>query len=115
MQFRYYGVNDKNNYPPATVIPSLYNRLIGGTLLRDYGLVSHLGIQGIPGTEFYLNGDEHPIYIGDTGIYEIDLEDKGQINYIRFTEEALNRYEIDDSDEVRLLIDIIYEGAGIKL
>jgi hypothetical protein len=35
--------------------------------------VSHLGIQGIPGTTFYLNQNGDPITIGITGVYEIDL------------------------------------------
>lgn len=114
MQFRYYGYEDKNNYPPNDVLPNMYGKLVSGNILRDYGIVSHLGIQGIPGTEFYLNDGQHPIYIGDTGIYEIDLEDRGQISRIRFSEKSLSKYEDEDYDEVRLLIDIVYEGAGVN-
>jgi hypothetical protein len=66
-----------------------------------------LGIQGRPGTMMFLNGQEYPIVIGETGIFEIDLQNYGQIFSIRFTAESLDDYqEFDD----RLLIDIIYEG-----
>lgn len=55
----------------------------------------------------FLNGQEYPIIIGETGIFEIDLQNYGQIFSIRFTAESLDDYqEFDD----RLLIDIIYEG-----
>lgn len=124
-QFRYYGINDSRNYPNSNIIQEfdLHTRLTKGTLLRDYGLVSHIGIQGIPGTLFYLNGTEHPIRIGDTGIYELDLEGRGQISSIQIPASSLGLYEpyvLDEegnilqqnSDDINLYIDIVYEGAG---
>ena len=59
---------------------------------------------------FYLNDSNYPIVIGETGIYEIDLQNYGQIYSIRFTSESLNEYSIGKD---RLLIDIIYEGSGV--
>jgi hypothetical protein len=41
------------------------------------GSISQLGIQGRPGTSFYLNGSTLPIVLGETGIYEIDLQNYG--------------------------------------
>lgn len=55
----------------------------------------------------FLNGQEYPIVIGETGIFEIDLQNYGQIFSIRFTAESLDDYQKFDD---RLLIDIIYEG-----
>jgi hypothetical protein len=66
-----------------------------------------LGIQGRPGTMMFLNGQEYPIVIGETGIFEIDLQNYGQIFSIRFTGDSLDDYQEHDD---RLLIDIIYEG-----
>ena len=43
-------------------------------------------------------------------IYEIDLQNYGQIYSIRFTAESLNEYSLGKD---RLLIDIIYEGSGV--
>lgn len=113
-QFRYYGENDARNYPNSEIILNfdLSTRLTKGTLLRDYGLVSHIGIQGIPGTLFYLNGTEHPIRIGDTGIYELDLEGRGQISSIQMPASSLDLYGKGNNDDINLYIDIVYEGAG---
>jgi hypothetical protein len=55
----------------------------------------------------FLNGQEYPIVIGETGIFEIDLQNYGQIFSIRFTGDSLDDYQEHDD---RLLIDIIYEG-----
>ena len=49
--------------------------------------------------------------MGITGIYELDLEDYGQIFEIRFSSESLTDYGTAGSTD-RLLIDIVYEGAG---
>jgi hypothetical protein len=41
-----------------------------------------LGIQGPDGLKFYLNSSSSPIAIGETGIYELDLEGIGRISAI---------------------------------
>ena len=108
-QFRYYGSSNKNNYPKLS---NYYGILTQGNIFKDYGVVSKLGIQGKPGIKFYLNNSRHPISIGETGIYELDLENIGRINSIRFDYKDLEYYDQDFLGE-RLLIDIVYEGAGI--
>lgn len=112
-QFRYYGDNDSRNYP---YFANYYGTLVGGNILHNYGAVSHLGVQGMPGTKFYLNNSPFPITIGRTGIYELDLEGMGQITAIRFDRDSVEMYRNPSSpaDEVRLLVDIIYEGAGVN-
>lgn len=102
-QFRYYGDNDSRNYPTNLNMDQLvYNNIFGGL-----SSITQMGIQGRPGTTMFLNGQEYPIIIGETGIFEIDLQNYGQIFSIRFTSESLDAYQIHDD---RLLIDIIYEG-----
>lgn len=108
-QFRYYGSSSESNYP---ALSNYYGILTQGNIFKDYGAVSKLGIQGKPGTRFYLNNSAHPITIGETGIYELDLENVGRINSIRFDYRDLEYYEQGLLGE-RLLIDIVYEGAGI--
>ena len=105
-QFRYYGDGDARNYP----ITLNKNDLVYNNIFAGYGSITQLGIQGRPNTTVFLNGQDFPIVIGETGIYEIDLQNYGQIYSIRFTSESLSEYSIGKD---RLLIDIIYEGSGV--
>lgn len=103
-QFRYYGEDSTSNYPEETT----YQALAVGNIFHSYSPVTQLGIQADPGTKFYINNSTSPIMIGDTGIYELDLEGLGTISSIR----------IDKSDLAAItslnpiMIDIIYEGAS---
>lgn len=119
MQFRYYGKTDKRNYPTIGPNPiSYYNKLISGNIFENYGVISKIGIQCRPGIHFYLNGSVYPIEIGETGIYELDLEGYGQIASIRFAESSDTLTGIDEFGEGenydKLLIDIVYEGQGVN-
>lgn len=110
-QFRYYGDSQigKLNYPTELSASILWS----GKLFTDYvnGSIIKLGIQGRPNTIFSLNGGS-PIYIGDTGIYEIDLEGVGTIQSITFNKDSLTQYDGAENVNSRLLIDIVYEGTG---
>lgn len=102
-QFRYYGEGDSRNYPTNLS----REELVYQNIFNGHGSITQLGIQGQPNTTVFLNGQDFPIVLGETGIYEIDLQNYGYINSIRFTEESLARYT---GAQDRLLIDIIYEG-----
>lgn len=106
-QFRYYGDNNSNNYPSDLTKDKLTNK----NIFEGYGTITKLGIQGRGNTQVYLNGSIYPILLGVTGIYELDLEDYGQIFEIRFAPDSLDVYGTAGSTD-RLLIDIVYEGAG---
>lgn len=81
-------------------------------VLRGYGPVSHLGIQGAPGVKFYLNNSDEPITIGATGIYELNLEGIGHISALRFDMDVLgDLYDLERSLLSRVIVDIIYEGV----
>lgn len=107
-QFRYYGEDNKNNYPQYT---NYYGILHTGNILQGLGVVSQLGIQARPETKFYLNNSPHPIIIGKTGIFELDLEGRGVITSIRFDKESLTDLNAPNNTD-RLLIDVVYEGVG---
>ena len=80
-----------------------------GNIFENFSQISQLGIQGYPGTVFYLNGSDYPITLGETGIYEIDLQDRGFIHSINFIgNSAFEAY----TKGSRLLIDIVYEGKA---
>lgn len=109
-QFRYYGTTAANNYP------SMYNysgTLTGGNIFQDYGTITHLGIQGKPGTTFYLNGSDSPITIGSTGIYELNLTGLSYISAIRFDPTTIHNLDKDNSTR-GILIDIIYDGIEVS-
>lgn len=104
-QFRFYGENHPSNYPEGLGTKELVNN----NIFAQYGSITQMGIQGRPGTVLYLNNSTYPIVVGETGIYEIDLENYGQIYSIRFSGDSLKAY---DNGNDRLLIDIIFEGAS---
>ena len=108
MQFRYRGENDLNNFPKYS---NYANILINGNVFKDYGLISKLGIQGPVGLKFYLNSLTNPIMIGETGIYELDLENVGRITSIQFDANDLSNFYNDQLQSDQLLIDIVYEGG----
>lgn len=103
-QFRYYGASDARNYPDN--ISNYWGTLVRGNIFKNHTGISHLGIQGIPGTKFYINHSPHPITIGYTGIYELEFNEKGLIYSIQFDSSTLEWYE---TSQDRLLIDIVYE------
>lgn len=108
MQFRYHGPNHPDNYP---LFNSYKDMLTVGNIFKDYGPVSHLGIQAPPGVKFYLNGSSSSIMVGDTGIYELELENVGRINSIRFDKNDLVTFYEERQVSDLLIIDMIYEGV----
>ena len=86
-QYRYYGKGNANTYPS-----DLDDAKLTSGNLFDGIAISQLGIQGRPNTCFYLNDSVFPIVLGETGIYELDLDTsklvyvsniKGVITFIR--------------------------------
>lgn len=111
-QFRYYSEDIENinsNYPSNINKQSL----VAGNIFANYMPISKLGIQSIPGTKFYLNNSSSPIIIGNTGIFELDLNKQVEIIALRFDAKSIQF--INDNFNAYLIIDIIYEGEGEKL
>ncbi len=103
-QFRFYGADNAKNYPEVCT----YQALAAGNIFKNYSPVTQLGIQADPGFKFYLNNSDDPIQVGDTGIYELDLEGLGTISRIRVSKNTLD--SITEGNPI--MIDIIYEGAS---
>ena len=107
MQFRYFGPDHEQNQPLGLTSTDLSE----GNIFASYPKVSQLGIQGPPGIKFYINDNiNNPIFLGDTGIYELDLEGLGIIYQLNFDKSEMDTV-ITGVSENRLLIDIIYEGG----
>lgn len=104
MQFRFVE-NEHSLNSPLTLTR---DDLTSGSLLYKYGPVSQLGIQAPTGFKFYLNDGVSPIRIGETGIYELDLEGIGRIYKLKITSDELEKLSAGNY----LVIDIVYEGGG---
>jgi hypothetical protein len=87
------------------------NALINGSAFNRYLPIYHLGIQTLPGTQFYVNGGNNSIIIGNTGIYELDLEGLSEITALKFTKESITA--IENTDGAYIIIDIIYEDMEV--
>lgn len=70
-----------------------------------------LGIQTLPGTAFYLNGNAtRPILIGNTGIYELNLNNLSQITSLAFDSSSMDL--IDGQENGALIVDMMYEDGS---
>lgn len=105
-QIRYYGENNAKNYPNDISM----TKLVNGTAFKSNNqniLISQLGIQTLPGTKFYLNDSANAIIVGNTGIYELDLEGISTINLLKFDRGSMNL--ISQNLEAYLIIDYLFE------
>lgn len=50
---------------------------------------SKLGIQGLPGTKFKIGGQD--LYLGETGIFDLELQNNIQLSELFFYEESLDK------------------------
>ena len=108
MQFRYYGDDEKvidKNQPKGATAQQFQN----GSVFKDFLPFTQLGIQTWPGTHFYLNNAETPIIIGQTGIYELDLEGISEITNITFDSQSMQM--IQNNDNAYLIVDVICDIA----
>lgn len=104
IQYRYYGEGNRNNYP-TDVDSSQY---VSGDVFLETLPILQLGIQTVPGTQFYLNGSPDPIIIGSTGIYELDLQNKTEISHLKFHPNLIDNIN-DEKTNAYLIVDIVYE------
>ena len=112
-QFRFYnnaeaGKGDASNNSPKTA------EMIGfidGTIFADCFPISQLGIQALPGTRFLLNNAPETDYIliGQTGIFELDLNNQTEITNIKF--DAASMKKINDLTNAVLIVDLIYDDG----
>lgn len=101
VQFRYAGDGNSNNFPVGLTSAILAQ----GNIFSGYGNISKIVIQGIPGTAFCLNNSDYSIYLGNSGIYHLDLQNRGLITSINFIKNGI--FSMYNSSNI-LLIDIVY-------
>lgn len=103
MQFRYYGSSDNSKNSPKNIKA---NTLINGSAFNRYLPIYHLGIQTLPGVQFYLNHGADPVMVGGTGIYELNLEGLSEITSLKFTKASI---EMIEAEKAYLIVDLVYE------
>lgn len=123
-QFRYYSENNENVADTSEFVSNITleglklddgdKSIVGKLVENDSGAkIYRLGIQSLPGCKFYLNkgGTDTAIYVGNTGIFELNFEGSGQtINNIRFDENWLDRvFGNSPIPGAYLIVDVAYE------
>ena len=119
-QFRFFGdansafntftndgvLSQLDSNEPATLTS---NQLISGDrIFGDYYPIIQLGIQGIPGSKFYLNGNLDPVFLGASGIFELDLTNSSTtITALSFDRETIQL--VNSNPDGYLIIDIVYQ------
>ena len=113
-QFRFYEHNSDKNYPNGSSgkVAISYRNLTSGSIFLDYMPIIQLGIQALPGTQFYLNGSQIPVIIGHTGIYELNLDGLSEITSLKFDPKSIEA--INGNANSYLIVDIIYEEEDVK-
>lgn len=107
-QFRYFKNGSAKNYPSGVVLEDF----ITGTAFLDNYPIVHLGIQTIPGVKFYLNNTPNTLMVDSTGIFEMDLEEKTEIDAINF-ETATFKSLVEKNNNGYLIVDIVYDDGGL--
>lgn len=102
-QVRFYGDNNPNNSSDEVTKVNLEN----GLLFQKHVPITQLGIQTLPGTQVFINENPRPIIIGQTGIYELNVQGNSSINNLEFRRTSLDL--IEKSPSAYLIIDFISE------
>ena len=109
-QVRFYGNGNKsNNYPDSLTS----NELISGSVfgnITSKGRIVQLGIQTIPGVKFRLNKGLQWLVIGNTGIYDLELDGTSTIVSLSFSNDSM---ALLASQSGYLIVDYIYEEEEV--
>ena len=108
-QIRYYGDNEANKTDSKNQPRNLTSvQLRSGSAFSDYMPLKQIGIQTMPGVEFYLNGSIEPIIIGNTGIYELNVENLTDITSLSFDYKSLKMIN-DSPSTAYIIVDMLYD------
>lgn len=103
-QFRFFDSKNSNNYNEPSNITK--EGLISGSVFAPYVPIIQLGIQSLPGVQFCVNDNIDSITIGNTGIYELELDTQVSIAKLRFSSKSIEM--IENSTDLGLIVDILY-------
>ena len=104
---------------PGEKIPTHNHYTVNNNTISFKTGVCQLGIQYVPGYQFYLNNSNWDICLGKTGIYELDLNNIGLIktitlqmtnNRLPFPQDITTYGEIFNQNDIScLIIDYVME------
>ena len=106
-QVRYFGEKHSKNSDPLITKRSL----MYGTAFSNHYPIIQLGVQTLPGMKIYINGHENPVIVGQTGIYELNVDGITHITKLEFDGEVLNLIDSNNTNSY-LIVDYIYETEG---
>lgn len=75
---------------------------------KDFIPIRRLGIQTLPGTRFYLNGNTEPVIVGPSGVYELDLSSETSAVLSSLSFDIKSMEIINNLSNGYLIIDMIY-------
>ena len=104
-QLRFYNSGSAQNEPANSTTTDWAT----GNVISNFLPIVQLGIYAPPGTQFYVNNGS-AIIMGYTGLFELDMSNGGEINYLRFDTSSLNL--INSNSSAQIFVDIVYEGGN---
>ena len=102
-QVRYNQYNSSMSNTTAAAMKS-------GAAFANLSPIVQLGIQAPPGTKFYLGSTGNALMVGASGVFQLDLREKGAISGLRFDEQSINFVELTKSSYI--IVDVLYGGGG---
>ena len=109
-QYRYYGDGNQHNQPVDTISKeSMYagDVFISDQMIQEFGMITSIGIQGLPGTKIYINESASPILLGMMGTFELDLSNYGFIYKLQVDYNSASI--IENTENGYLIVDVIYD------
>lgn len=106
-QIRWFGDEDNRNYP-STINASL---LQDSEYFQQFSPILQLSIHTLPGVKVYFNAQtDNPIYVGHSGVYQLDLQDTSAVLWGMHFDEA----DLEDvkRTNVGLIIDLMYNNEA---
>ena len=107
-QYRFYGDGNQHNQPQNISKENMYEGdiFLSDSSIQELGMITSLGVQGLPGTKIYINNNPSPIILGMMGVFELDLSNYSFIYKIKVDYESAKI--IENTEDGYLIIDTIY-------
>lgn len=107
-QYRFYGDGNQHNQPQNISKENMNEGdiFLSDSIIQELGMITNLGIQGLPGTKFYINDNPSPIILGMMGVFELDLSNYSFIYKIKVDYDSAKT--IENTEDGYLIIDTIY-------
>ena len=104
-QLRYFGESDARNYP-STISAA---KLSTGAYMENWSPILQISVHTLPGVVMYFNDDTMPVYVGHSGVYQLDMTDTTAVlNNVKFSLKDLQEIA---ATNFGLIIDLMYEDG----